>query len=215
MHQSAFGVLTFTEEGGIHSRAVKSRGGVIELWSSEEGLKRPTPVAWYREAAKYFRSIYCLAGSADRGEGGRDEDWDMLGRPEWPAGKLKQGDAWNRVTLHLERLVQSAGVKLTFIEPTSPVPLPVSGRRPQISFRGHGLWGALTVQLAYAVVGGQGLLMCAGCGQMFKRNGRRPQAGRRTYCPRCGKGSGWREANRLAQQERRARLRTHGVKRAV
>ena len=202
----AFGALRFTENGKIHtggfSHSGDARDGTlrIDLGSEDVGLKRPTPVSWYRLYATYFRAIHRLAVSAERGEGGDGDDWKVIGRAEYFPRTPSSRDAWTAVTLHCQSLIRRCGVGLTLME--SPLIPIASGSRPRISLKGHGLWGALAVQLLYAVTGGQAQAICCVCGQVFSP-ARRPQSGRRVYCPDHGKASGWREAKRVSQQEHR------------
>ncbi len=51
-------------------------------------------------------------------------------------------------------------------------------------------WGfppAVWMSVAQVVSNAKGLLQCDGCGNYYVRRGRKPAAGRRNYCPACGK----------------------------
>lgn len=50
---------------------------------------------------------------------------------------------------------------------------------------GGGVFGALGVQLLSAVTTNN-LTICSGCGKLYLREGRKPQEGRRNFCPKCG-----------------------------
>jgi len=68
-------------------------------------------------------------------------------------------------------------------------------------------FGNLGLQLSQAVMRSHGLAICSGCSNPYVRTGRKPQAGRRNYCPDCGP----KAARRDAQRERRAKQRgDHG-----
>ena len=54
--------------------------------------------------------------------------------------------------------------------------------------------GAVAVQLALAVSGAHSLAVCSACGRPYTRTGRRPQRGRRNYCPDCGIRTAWRDS---------------------
>jgi hypothetical protein len=62
-------------------------------------------------------------------------------------------------------------------------------------------FGTLGLHLSQAVMRSHGLAICSGCGNPYVRTGRKPQSGRRNYCPECGT----KAAVRDAQRERRAR----------
>jgi hypothetical protein len=46
-------------------------------------------------------------------------------------------------------------------------------------------FGQLGVQLLQAIAQASTVAVCSGCGRTYHREGRRPQAGRRNYCPVC------------------------------
>ena len=70
-------------------------------------------------------------------------------------------------------------------------------------FLDSGTFGQLGIQLMQAVSHAHGLAICSGCGNPYMRKGRKPQAGRRNYCPDCGITAALRDA----QRERRAKKR--------
>jgi hypothetical protein len=198
----AFGVLQFTQNGVIHSLQLRRSGHTLHLNSYDQGpAKRPVPVTWYRDWSRYFAAIYRLALSAERGEGGNNADWEILGKPAYLPRSPRVSDAWNAVTHHCELLLQRCGVRPTLR--TSPLAI-VQSDRPRISLVGHGLWGVLAAHLFYAVTGGEHQAICCACGKSFSPK-RHPQSGRRVYCPKCGKDSGWRHSNRLANRKHRAK----------
>lgn len=63
------------------------------------------------------------------------------------------------------------------------------------------VFGPLGVQLMVAVSKGHAVAICSGCGNPYLREGRKPQAGRKNFCPECGELA----ANRLRQREWRRR----------
>jgi hypothetical protein len=65
-----------------------------------------------------------------------------------------------------------------------------------------GTFGELGLQIMQAASRGQTLAVCSGCGNPYMRQGRKPQSGRRNYCPRCGV----KASRRDAQRQRRTRL---------
>jgi DNA-directed RNA polymerase subunit RPC12/RpoP len=73
-----------------------------------------------------------------------------------------------------------------------------SSNDPTLTLTGGGVFGALGVQLLSAVTANN-LAVCSGCGKPYLREGRKPQAGRRNFCPVCGD----KVANRLRVRARR------------
>ena len=81
----------------------------------------------------------------------------------------------------------------------------------KIELTSTGLLGAIGIQLLFAVAAGEGFAVCSACGKPYRRT-RRPQSGRRNFCPRCGRKAAdrlahqrFREKERLARQELEAR----------
>ncbi len=76
--------------------------------------------------------------------------------------------------------------------------------RPTIGWRDdQHVFGAIARQMAHAIVRAPMLATCAECGSVFPTK-RRPAAGRRSWCPSCGK----KAADRQAQRDRRAKKTT-------
>lgn len=73
-----------------------------------------------------------------------------------------------------------------------------SSNEPSLTLTGGGVFGALGVQLLSAVTANN-LAVCSGCGIPYLRKGRKPQAGRRNFCPDCGD----KIANRLRMRAKR------------
>jgi hypothetical protein len=200
-----FGPLTFTEERHLHPYQILLHERPIDPGSFERGLKRPTPVSWYRNAAESARAILSLAASAYRGGGGRDEDWELIGFPRDLKRRTPE-DLWSAVRAVVDDLLLRAGVRPTLLgDPMDPSPRSSKGE-PQIFLTGHGLWGVLAAQLAFAVVRADRLASCSQCGKSFTPK-RRARTDRKIYCMDCGERSGWRFSNAESQRKRRARKR--------
>jgi hypothetical protein len=60
----------------------------------------------------------------------------------------------------------------------------VEAIRPVFTIPGHTLFGAIGLQVAFALTQQNGVLTCSGCGRFYERV-RRPPSGRRQYCERC------------------------------
>lgn len=70
---------------------------------------------------------------------------------------------------------------------------------PSIGLTGT-TFGTLAVQLMFAVGKSQAIAVCNGCGQPYMREGKKPQKGRRNFCPSCGSTV----ASRLRKRDKRA-----------
>lgn len=77
---------------------------------------------------------------------------------------------------------------------------------PVLILTGGSVFGALGVQLLSSVTSNT-LAVCSGCGKPYLRKGRKPQPGRRNYCPTCGD----RVASKLRQRRRRERAKRQVV----
>jgi hypothetical protein len=80
-----------------------------------------------------------------------------------------------------------------------------SGPKPQVQLGGHGLIGALTVQLLFDCSRTDGLAVCASCGTPFLPGSRRPRRDRNTYCSDCGLKAAARDAAARYRQTQKYR----------
>lgn len=100
---------------------------------------------------------------------------------------------------HLELLVNFwlhlGGVKPRIRLSTTP---------PTFAFR-VGAFGAIGMQLMQSITRTQGLTLCSSCGYPYPRSGRRVQAGRRNYCPTCGRTAALRDAQRNYAERKKGR----------
>ncbi len=80
-----------------------------------------------------------------------------------------------------------------------------SGSEPVLTLIGGGVFGALGVQLLSAVTANN-LSICSGCRIPYLRKGRKPQSGRRNFCPECGDDV----ANKLRVREWREKNQKEG-----
>ena len=78
---------------------------------------------------------------------------------------------------------------------------------PQIRLRYGALRGVIAIQLAAALISPQGLYQCAGCGHPFAplAGSRRPQRGKRAWCPTCGRLAQWRAYQKGHYQSKKSR----------
>lgn len=115
-----------------------------------------------------------------------------------PDGKMVPAKGFGKLitTDIINRWLLDAGVSLG---------LDWRGKEPALVLTGGGVFGALGVQLLSAVTSNT-LTVCNGCGVPYLREGRKPQAGRRNFCPACS-GS---VAARIRQRDKRERDRRKG-----
>ncbi len=62
------------------------------------------------------------------------------------------------------------------------------GSKPSISFGSRGLFGAIALQLCFAVSQSDGFIICTHCRTPFQKRERAPKSGQRPFCPECRAG---------------------------
>jgi hypothetical protein len=87
---------------------------------------------------------------------------------------------------------------------------PQSRWQLEVSFSGW-LLSAVALQLSLAVVHADGLYVCSACDKLYTRLGKRPNAGEKNYCPKCGRATAMANANRRQQQKRADARRLHRI----
>ena len=75
---------------------------------------------------------------------------------------------------------------------------------------GMGFLPVLWFQVAQAITGTSGVFICDGCGLPYIRTGRKPQSGRRQFCPPCSEGG--KGSRRLHKRMKRERPKDAGGK---
>ena len=76
--------------------------------------------------------------------------------------------------------------------------------QPQPTFTlAGGTFGILAFQMMLAVTNTHGLAVCTGCGNPYLRQNRKPQLGRRNYCPGCRERKVGARDRKRAQRARR------------
>jgi hypothetical protein len=146
---------------------------------------RREPLARWRLYARRARAVLTIAMGLDRDEQDRRglaAAWQAL--PDWG------GDEWDpaKQSAALDRFNLGNEVKTTWLMHGGVKPgIGWRDDELRIVLRGFGLYGALAAQLALAVGKAGELYECSGCDQLYGRDpeGRRPQKGRRNYCPAC------------------------------
>lgn len=154
------------------------------------GALNPEPVAVYTALAGEVQAILRLAARARSGRPGRPQDWDLLAGEPVPRDFQTAQHARSLVTLSIQRWFEDSGVRPRFTWDKQG--------QPEVRLGGAGVFGALALQLAFAVAHTDGLASCDGCGQFFMP--KRIQGDRRSWCPNCGK----RAADRASKRRERA-----------
>jgi len=80
-----------------------------------------------------------------------------------------------------------------------------SGSKPAVQLGGHGLIGALAVQLLFDCSRTDGLAVCTSCGTPFLPGPRRPRRDRNVYCSDCGLKAATRDASARYRQTKKYR----------
>jgi len=144
------------------------------------GLAREPVERWLR-FARQANSLSRIAAAAHRNEAINPDDWrivfedfeDMTAAPE----NLDAARA------NLTMLLDQWWLPLGNVRPSFSW---LDGPEPAFRLRSGGYaFGVLAVQLMMAVGNAHALALCSGCGNVYMRQGRKPQAGRRNYCPEC------------------------------
>lgn len=194
----------------------------------------------YFRAWKYLSrraySVLKIAAELEKGGRGNDTEWEVLsspqepgpspdnicvvspfGLPNWARRKfiLGTGGPAYGEPLPLERLKGIVGGEVSAWLEKFGVKLHVdwSSRfnwQLQISFSGW-LLSAVALQLALAVMHADGLYVCSACDRLYARSGKRPNAGEKNYCPKCGRAKAVESAGRSLRQRRGEARRLHVV----
>ncbi len=161
------------------------------LWSTDQG--REALAKWDALAAQ-VRAILRLTARVHRGESTAIDDWHIaLTRGILPESAA---ETWALIQRQLKpnRPFRNSAVARWFITDLVGAWLEETLVRPQfswatagppeISLQGHGLQGALAVQLMAATAKADGVILCTGCGLSYTPE-RRPREGERRYCASC------------------------------
>lgn len=202
-------------------------GRALNAWADEAGVFgcRPLRVSdgdglpqralfWepldpWRLFARHALAILRIADRLKEGRVGLPADWACIaGDASWSRRQSVDGDR-----LALERLVNEWLV-LGNVRPS----MRWQSRSVDVRLAGPNLFSVIALQLAFAVAGAEGLVVCSGCGAAYApttaNRKRRPKAGQNNYCPRCRK-SGVPERNaQRASRARRAKTLPQGNKKA-
>lgn len=153
---------------------------------------------WHRVALR-FGAVLRLAAAEHQDKPSADDDWRLLLNQPRPRSRYER-------TFLISSYINSQ-LLYSQIQPT----LEWSRAGFGISYSADGLTNALgflSLQLALAVARSEGLANCSSCGNAYVPTGRKPAAGRRSYCPRCvTDGAPQRDASRDYRQRNRKQTR--------
>jgi len=190
-YAQTWGVLDICEHGvpATHN----ARRTAVDPPGSACGPRRDGESFWekiadWRQFSREARAILNIAADLHLGKRATGDDWLVVG-----CGARPNADA-ERVVLSfsVNRWLGLANVRLLFTWESEPV----------VHIGGPGLFGMLALQLASAIAR-NGLVLCSGCSGRYEAT-RKPQSGRRSYCPECRKrGVPTRDAQRARQKRRR------------
>lgn len=164
------------------------------------------PVERYLHFAARARSILRIAAELHTEREGSREDWMLALTTFFPEEWWQDAEtvdsyiAGGRMTLgDLVSEWMRVGAVLPYLD--------WNARDPAFTFRA-GTFGVIGVQILQAVSRAHEIAFCSSCSRPYLRQGRKPQAGRRNYCPDCGPRAWLRDA----QRDYQARKRKHGQK---
>jgi hypothetical protein len=203
-----FGPLDLCTHGLPWRHTFESDEGFSDLWNPERTSCEPMSAERFSDWFKWVacaRSILAVAVALHDGRLPAIEDWDPIVLAISPIDKdFSREEYLTREGIDAAKLLLG-DLLWSWLR--------MADVRPKFSWDPHpelylkaGTFGELGIQLMRAVSQGHGLVTCSGCGVPYMRKGRKPQAGRRNYCPDCGQ----RAALRDAQRARRAKERGIG-----
>jgi len=191
-----WGVLEICKHG-----LIATHGNALD-WCPSQGFEgRPgwfwAPLEVWRSTARQMRAMLSITAALHRGHSTESGDWVSI--QEEFGDKL----AGERPGIQMEALSSVANdwIQLGGVLPT----VRMRPDRSEVMLAStSGLFGALVTQLAAALTRSEGLGVCVSCNRVYSPS-RKPQAGRRSFCPEC------RDAGapaRFAMRDYNAKLRT-------
>jgi hypothetical protein len=203
-----YGELKLCEHGLAVTHIRETDVEFTEAWVPDGSSCRTWGVngsveAWFRWVA-CARALLTAAAAIQQDRPPSEDDWERLHAALAPGGSTGK---------EISGSVKDGGLVFAkaCLGEYASMWLRMSGIRPRLDWYGGeqefylegGVIGELGLQILQAVTNSSRLAVCSGCGLPYLRQGRRPQEGRRNYCPDCGV----RAALRDAQRERRAKMR--------
>ena len=191
-------------------------------------------MAWKYLSRRAY-SVLKIAAELEKGGRGKEPEWEVLSSPQaagpspdnvcavspfrlpnWARREfISRGGPAYGDPLPLERLKGIIGGEVSAWLERFGVKLQVDWSprfnwQLQILFSGW-LLSAVALQLALAVMHADGLYVCSACDRLYARSGKRPNAGEKNYCPKCGRTKAVESAGRRLRQKRAEARRLHGA----
>ena len=181
-----YGVMLLCEhaEPCIHNHPL----GAISLGSRLCAPTKREPLAVWKRYARELRAVLRMAAEARLGRPATSrEDWEATGGLfERRLGRSTVSRTRQRVEAQVRRWLALGGVRPG---------LSWRSEKPELTFEGVGVLGAVIRHVLPLVAGEGGYAFCAACCRVFTPH-RRPTQGQRSWCPSCGNRARWRQAKR-------------------
>jgi hypothetical protein len=184
---------------------------VTQAWPTD-GLRES--IKSWREQSKTARAMLSIAAALHEDDYGRLEDWLTLypwvpaEETHWthvrglPTPKEALSLGWARLRDRLSQWLRAADVR--------PEISVVRAGRPEFMLTGRGVFGAVAIQLMFAICRSAGLAVCSECGAPYARP-RRAARSRRNFCDSCrARGAAVRAARRDTDTRKREAVRLAG-----
>ena len=160
------------------------------------------PLEAWRHFSRQAGALLSIAAAVHRGQPADAKDWAMFfewnseAQEKWLSGEWSDPDVgFHRfdLGLYLDEWLQLGNVK---------VGVTLGKGDLRVGYQPAGLFGNLALQLALTASRSAGWDVCMDCGMPYPVGKRNPQAGRRNFCPDCGR----KAANKLAARDYRSRI---------
>jgi hypothetical protein len=171
------------------------------------------PISAWRQYSGHARAILRTAARAREGDlRWRQDEWDALWGFSFPAPQgvaRSHAEIWELLAGFVNDWLEVGNVRPTLLQtPRRDAPTIVLATEWNHNVHEFGLFGAIAVQLMFAVSGERGLAWCAGCGEPFEPS-RRLTPSRRHFCAACGRKAMMRAASADYRARRAASVRGH------
>lgn len=198
-----YGVPSLCAEHRVPVLACATRG-TWNVGSSCWPLE-PLPVEEVCRLSAQVRSILTLSVALNGGERGAPSQWKVLfqdlfqeEKPDERVASLMRSKGWmpHRQLANFVNIWLDYGALSPRLDWTEDGP-------KKVLFPINSLYGAIARHLFLLICGDTGIALCAGCGDIFVPPNRKPKRGQNSWCPGCGKGSGYKKAKALSNALKR------------